>query len=226
MLAGVVVAGLIGVGLWAIFSREPAPALPPQYELLRLTGDSGMTASPAIANDGRLLAYSSDRGGSTNLDIWVQQIPGGEPIQRTHDEADDHQATFSPDGSQIAFRSERGGGGIYITAALGGNERLLAEDGRHPQFSPDGQWIAYSVGDFQVPSSVYLVPAAGGNRRASRQIWRGRSLRAGLLTATTCCSWEAPRRPSIAWKDSWSPSTSGSRRSQEEPPFRPDFPKP
>ena len=47
----------------------------------------------------------------SNLDIWVRQVSGGDPIQLTRDPADDHQPAFSPDGGQIVFRSERAGGG-------------------------------------------------------------------------------------------------------------------
>jgi serine/threonine protein kinase len=80
--------------------------------LARLTSDSGLTWEPALSPDGKLIAYSSDRGtataNETNLDIWVQHVAGGLPIHLTQDPADDREPTFSPDSFRIAFRSDRG----------------------------------------------------------------------------------------------------------------------
>jgi Tol biopolymer transport system component len=71
----------IGIAWW--WRRSSTPNQGPI--LTRLTSDSGLTTDPAISRDGKLLAYASDRGGAGNLDIWVQQIPGGEPIPITTD---------------------------------------------------------------------------------------------------------------------------------------------
>ena len=60
----------------------------------------------------------------------MQQIVGGEPIRITHDTADVHEPQFSPSGTQIVFRSERAGGGIYLISALGGEARLVVSEGR------------------------------------------------------------------------------------------------
>ena len=105
----------------------------------RLTYDAGFTEMPALSPDGRLLAYTSDRAGRGDLDIWVQQMPGGVPLRLTDDPADDASPDLSPDGSQIVFRSERAGGGVYIVPALGGPARLLVPDGQRPRFSPMGR---------------------------------------------------------------------------------------
>ncbi|MDQ6701135.1 MAG: hypothetical protein M3Z36_13220, partial [Acidobacteriota bacterium] len=137
--------------------------------LVRLTADAGLTAYPALSPDGKLVAYSSDRGGGDNLSIWIQHVSGGEPMRLTHDPTDDREPVFSPDGSQIAFRSERNGGGIYTIPALGGKTRLIASHGRRPRFSPDGASVLYWVRDeMWGPSKIYIAPAAGGNPKQLR----------------------------------------------------------
>ena len=82
-LSVAVVAGVLILGL-----RRPAAA-PPMYKLTQLTRDTGLTFQPAISADGKFVAYSSDRGNRQNLDIWLHQIGGGQPVQLTSHEADE-----------------------------------------------------------------------------------------------------------------------------------------
>ena len=117
-LAGVIAlaAGLAaGRFLWP---RE-VPAL--AYSFAPITHDAGLTTEPALSPDGKLVAYASDRSATGNLELWVQQVSGvGDPLQLTHGDRDSHEPCFSHDGSQIAFRSEKDGGGLYSMPALGG----------------------------------------------------------------------------------------------------------
>ena len=138
----------------------------PEPVLRLVTADSGLNAFPALSSDGRLIAYASDRAGEDNLDIWIQQVGGGEPIRLTRDPADERDPSISPDGTTVVFRSERGGGGIYMVPAFGGQPVLLAAGGRNPRFSPNGRLVAYWTGNegvFQAGSSrVWVVEAGGG----------------------------------------------------------------
>jgi hypothetical protein len=137
------------VRAWLV--REPVLTLSPPTQITR---DTGLNTDPVISRDGKLIAYSSDRGGEGNLDIWVQHFPGGEPRRLTSHRANDHQPDISPDGSQIVFRSERDGGGVYSVSALGGTARLLIQGAYVPRFSPDGSRIAYARGTFGTGSFV------------------------------------------------------------------------
>jgi len=167
IVALAVVAIAASASWWLIHSRAPASEGGPA--LTRLVADPGLNQDPALSPDGKLLAYASDRGGNGNLDIWVRQLAGGDPLRLTDDPADDYEPVFSPDGSQIAFRSDRDGGGIYVVSALGGQARRIARQGRHPRYSPAGDQIAYSVGGASdtAPSQMFVVAVAGG---ASRQL--------------------------------------------------------
>ncbi len=161
---GVILLAAVADVTWWLTRRPPARQA---LELTRITSDAGLTYYPALSRDGKLLAYASDRSGEGNLDIWLHQIGGREPIRLTRHAADDSEPSFSPDGTRIAFRSEREGGGIYAIPTLGGGEQRLVDQGRSPRFSPDGNWIAYWVGDpsnFN-PNKIFIIPSSGGQPR-------------------------------------------------------------
>lgn len=177
VLATIGILALVSVLIWWLRRTERVPSYDTPAPLTR---DSGLTFQPALSPDGRLVAYSSDRGGQGNVDIYVQQVGGAEAVRLTDHPADDWFPSFSPDGRQVVFRSERAGGGIYVTSALGGRERLLVREGRSPRFSPDGEWIAYSKG-LLIPraTNLHVVSTKGGSpaeiktdvSHASTPIW-------------------------------------------------------
>jgi len=154
---------LAAAGIVAWLMLKPAPG-PVMVQPERITFESGGAFNPAISPDGRMIAYASEQSG--NMDIYVRQLSGQQTVRLTKHPAPDWFPCFSPDGSKIAFWSERDGGGLYITEALGGAERRIAEGGRLPAFSPDGSTIVYLVASAARTAKLFLVPAAGGVPRS------------------------------------------------------------
>jgi serine/threonine protein kinase/Tol biopolymer transport system component len=166
---------LLAAGLLAAVSvywttSRLRPEAPADFGALRqITFDHGLTTDPAISPDGKLLAFASDRAGAGNLDIWVKQIDGGDPVPLTKDPANEYDPSFSPDGARIAFHSDRDGGGIYVMPALGGEASLLVRGAWRPRFSPDGKYLLYvtgvppeRVGSQSADNHIFVIPLTGG----------------------------------------------------------------
>src|SRR5207244_12307649 len=105
------------------------------------------------------------RAQAGDLEIRVQHLPSGTPRRLTTSPAEDVDRSLAPDGSAVVFRSERDGGGVYIVDVAGGEERLLARNGRNPRFSPDGRTIAYWIGDNDATTAsgqLFLLSLADG----------------------------------------------------------------
>ena len=133
--------------------------------VVQLTSATDLSGAPSLSRDGKTIAYESDGGESGNLDIWVQQLPAGPARRLTTRRAETHDPSVSPDGKTVAFRSEQNGGGVYVMDTAGGDERLFAAQGRAPEFSPDGQRIAYWTGDVNesvTSGHIYVSPSGGG----------------------------------------------------------------
>jgi serine/threonine protein kinase len=113
-------------------------------QIVQLTDLQGRENFPGLSPDGTFFVYSKDVDG--NSDLFLQRVAGDKPINLTADSpADDSQPAFSPDGQQIAFRSERESGGIFLMGATGESVKRLADFGFNPAWSPDGREIAVAT---------------------------------------------------------------------------------
>jgi Tol biopolymer transport system component len=171
-LAGLLIgaAAIVYLGPWARRgSRDDQP--PVQRALSRVTFDAGLQSEATWSPDGRFIAYSSDRSG--NLEINVQPIGEGNPVQVTHSAAHDRQPDWSPDGNRIAFRSEREGGGLYVVPALGGSERRISSFGYYPRWSPDGTQILFISSDVRMMGSFPKVWVVGLDGNPPREVLAG-----------------------------------------------------
>jgi TolB protein len=99
---------------------------------------------------GRRRRYQWDFDPHTDIFVTSLQPAAGEGnglVQLTHEPGYDAECSFSPDGSQILFVSDRDGDpDIYVMDADGRNVRQLTNEPGYdggPFFSPDGRFIAY-----------------------------------------------------------------------------------
>jgi len=154
---------LAAIGAFLIANTRRGPAV---EDLMQLTPSMNLSADPSLSKDGKTIAYMSDRAESGNPDIWVQQLPDGTPTRITSDPGEDDEPSISPDGRTVVFTSSRDHGGVYLSSASGGGEKLLVRYGHQPKFSPDGQSIVYWTGDEGgggAPNQrIYWLNLAGG----------------------------------------------------------------
>lgn len=107
-------------------------------------------------------------------DLYTVPISGGEAKALTADIAWNMQPKFSPDGSRVAFISDRNGAdNLWVMNADGSGEaKELTKDRDHlfhnPAWSPDGQWLAARKGFVGTRSiaagEIWLVHAGGGGK--------------------------------------------------------------
>jgi Tol biopolymer transport system component len=168
LAVALLVAGAFYVGRRAGASGERVGL--PAMTFAQQTNQQGVENFPALSPDGNSLAFVSREAG--NDDIYLQRVGGHNPINLTKDSAeDDTQPAFSPDVSTIAFRSERGGGGIFVMGATGESVRRLSDTGYNPSWSPDGKTIVVATESVVHPlgrtgsSELWTIDIATGEKR-------------------------------------------------------------
>ena len=142
-----------------------------QPDFTQLTSLTGQERGASLSPDGQYIAYAGDATG--NWDIYIQRVGGQNPIDLTKDSpADDYSPAFSPDGKQIAFRSDRQGGGIFLMGATGESSRRLTDFGFFPSWSPEGTEIVVRSEMFNNPyfrgdnSLLWIVNISTGEKHS------------------------------------------------------------
>ncbi|MGB8706125.1 MAG: S41 family peptidase [Gillisia sp.] len=118
------------------------------------TGDS-YDMRPVWSNDGKTIAFASDRYG--NFDVYTMPAMGGAPQRITYNSADDYPYDFTPDDSSVLFGSGRNAPAksvrfpgafywknLYTVPVKGGRLDLLTAAGAEDaHYNKDGSKIVF-----------------------------------------------------------------------------------
>jgi Tol biopolymer transport system component len=150
----------------------------------RLTTDPVRMAMFDMTRDGSQVVVPVIRGGGV-LDLVAVPVAGGTPRTLVSaSSATGMDPRWSPDGSTVAFVSDRAGSDdIWLEDAAGGEPRPLTSwpsSERNLRWQPDGSGV-YFLSDHESSflPDVWLVPAAGGEPR--RITHSGKILGADLI---------------------------------------------
>jgi len=112
---------------------------------IQVSNRPGINGSPAFSPDGRKLVMTLG-GVDGNLDIHVMDLATRDVKRLTTNRAIDTEGSWSPDGRQIYFTSDRSGGPqVYRIGADGGTPERVTFEGSYnarPRLSPDGTKLA------------------------------------------------------------------------------------
>lgn len=112
---------------------------------VKVSDRPGINGSPSFSPDGRKLVLTLG-GQDGNLDIYVMDLTNRDLTRLTTNRAIDTEGTWTPDGREIYFTSDRSGGPqVYRVDAAGGTPERVTFEGSYnarPRLSPDGTKLA------------------------------------------------------------------------------------
>ena len=141
-------------------------AIPGDARTIPIDTREGTWMSLDVSPDGRTIAF--DLLG----DIYTLPIGGGEATAINSGLAWSMQPRFSPDGREIAFTSDAGGGdNIWIMNADGSDPRALTSESfrllNNPYWSPDGEYVAarkhFTTSRSMGTGEIWLYHVLGGD---------------------------------------------------------------
>jgi len=131
-------------GVQQIFMMNPNGTLRTQ-----VTSGTRNFDDPSISPDGKWIVASSWRSDTESENLWLVKADASRMHRFTKFKADDVGATFSPDGTQVAWTRVRPNGtsDVFIKNVDGAGFHQLTGgngDDRDADFSPDGTKLVYT----------------------------------------------------------------------------------
>ncbi|HSO88474.1 MAG TPA: hypothetical protein VLQ91_18120, partial [Draconibacterium sp.] len=114
----------------------------------RITSDAGVESNPYFSPDGKLIAFSAEYDGNT--DVFTIPVEGGIPQRLTWHPSADMVRGFAPDGKAVLFASSREDFSnrytqLFTVGLVGGfPSKLVIPNGFQATYSPDGKHMAYT----------------------------------------------------------------------------------
>jgi eukaryotic-like serine/threonine-protein kinase len=114
-------------------------------------GETGLIANPRLSPDGRRVAADLYDPGRDAGEIWIYDASGGAGTKFVFSGAHDDHPVWSPDGTRLAFSSDRkakgGHADLWIKPLDAGKEEILSDsldDRQSEDWSRDGRFVSFS----------------------------------------------------------------------------------
>jgi eukaryotic-like serine/threonine-protein kinase len=144
----------------------------------QLTNFTDSAFSPALSPDGRMLAFVRGENIATlggEGDIFIKLLPGGEPVQLTHDRKSKMTPVFTPGGDRIVYTvrslmTDPMGWSTWTVSAFGGEPKLLLSNASALTWIPGASppRVLFS----QVDTGIHmLILTSAENRTEGRTVY-------------------------------------------------------
>jgi eukaryotic-like serine/threonine-protein kinase len=155
-----------GLAWWLLKRPSSAPA---RSEWVQITNLPDSAVQPALSPDGRMLTFI--RGPSSFItpgQVYVKMLPGGDPVQLTHDDHRKLSPVFSPDGSRIAYSVAGRIWDTWAVPVLGGEPRLWLPNASGLGWIDKSKLLFSEIKDQRLHMAIVT---ADESRAASRDIY-------------------------------------------------------
>ncbi len=160
-----------GLLLYQRASQSQLTWVDPEGKKLSTVGDPGYLSSPYLSPDGRYAMVNVLPPGQKNQKLWLYDLNQGTATPFTFGEGDDLYPTWSPDGQQVAFSSNRGGNqeDMYVKPVGGGSseQKVLGDEGnKEPdRWSADGRYILFDYTSKKTKATdIWALPMFGDRK--------------------------------------------------------------